>query len=65
MVANDVPRKGAGKGHLRAVPGWPAKAAYCRRCDEIIVDERAWQFAGSAWEHVSCPPRRDEDEEGD
>lgn len=65
MFANDVPHKGAGKGHLRKVPTWPAKAAYCQRCCEIIVDERAWQFRGNVWEHVVCPPRYDEDEDGD
>jgi hypothetical protein len=57
MFANDVLHKGAGKGHLRKISIWPAKAAYCRRCHEIIVDERAWQFAGNLWEHVVCPPR--------
>ena len=49
--------------HIRKIPIWPAKAAYCRRCHEIIVDEQAWQFHGNVWEHVTCPHRYDEDED--
>jgi hypothetical protein len=62
MPDDKVPRKGPGKGHLRPLSSFPHLTIRCRRCDDIIIDETAWQFANGRWEHVICPLRYDENE---
>ena len=65
MSTTGVARTGPGQGHRRRVPSSPLVTLRCRRCDEVIVDASAYQFAGGAWEHLVCPEDHDPRDESE